>query len=92
MELLLAVIGKSRDRGGCKNPGGVRSSGGHDYNGRCPHRKELSCRGIGASIQGDSGQDFVFPQRNTPGLYEHFRPMRAWEMPGASAPAAARVV
>jgi len=29
MELLLAVIGESRDRGGRNNPGGVRSSGGH---------------------------------------------------------------
>ena len=75
MELLLTMMGKGRDRGERENRGGVRLPGGHDYNRRCQCRKELSRRNTAASIRGDCGQDFVFPQRNTPGLYEIFRPL-----------------
>jgi hypothetical protein len=36
--------------------------------------------------------DFAFSRRNAPELCKNFPPLRAWGMPGADAPAAARVV
>src|SRR5258708_38568340 len=37
-------------------------------------------------------QTFAIPRRNAPELCKNLRPFRAWGMPGADAPAAARLV
>src|SRR5450756_2132589 len=92
MELLLTVIGKGRDRGERKIAAGSGCPAAMATIGAAGTARNSPAAASASRFKGIQNKTSCSRSAIRPGCTNISAPWRAWGMPGASAPAAARVV